>query len=208
MLELAARIADGVILNLMTPAQAGAAVRVVRTSAQAAGRDPASVEIACVVHCCLGSDSQATAAAAHAAVLRYGYVMHPGRRGCSANWTAARACGACRNWSWRATGPPRPMLCRSRWPTDSSSRAARRSAWPGQASTRRRAWTCRSCFPMPGRRRLGMRQDHRRHGGKDNVTNRNWLRAARSSGEVLITSVRSQGLIQFCRGMRRRASWR
>lgn len=75
MLELAGRIADGVILNLMTPAQAGAAVSVVRASAKAAGRDPESVEIACVVHCCLGSDSLAAATAARAAVLRY--VMHP-----------------------------------------------------------------------------------------------------------------------------------
>jgi 5,10-methylenetetrahydromethanopterin reductase len=75
MLELAGRIADGVILNLMTPAQAGAAVSVVRASAEAAGRDPESVEIACVMHCCLGSDGLAAAAAARAAVLRY--VMHP-----------------------------------------------------------------------------------------------------------------------------------
>jgi alkanesulfonate monooxygenase SsuD/methylene tetrahydromethanopterin reductase-like flavin-dependent oxidoreductase (luciferase family) len=75
MLELAGRIADGVILNLMTPAQADAAVSVVRASAKAAGRDPESVEIACVVHCCLGSDALAAAAAARAAVLRY--VMHP-----------------------------------------------------------------------------------------------------------------------------------
>jgi 5,10-methylenetetrahydromethanopterin reductase len=76
MLGLAGRIADGVILNLMTPAQAGAAVSVVRASAKAAGRDPESVEIACVMHCCLGSDGlAAAAAAARAAVLRY--VMHP-----------------------------------------------------------------------------------------------------------------------------------
>lgn len=75
MLELAGRIADGVILNLMTPAQAGAAARVVRASAQAAGRDPASVEIACVVHCCLGTGADATAAAARTMVLRY--ALHP-----------------------------------------------------------------------------------------------------------------------------------
>ena len=56
MLELAGRIADGVILNLMTPAQAGEAASAVRTAARAAGRDPASVEIACVVHCCLSDD--------------------------------------------------------------------------------------------------------------------------------------------------------
>jgi 5,10-methylenetetrahydromethanopterin reductase len=79
MLELAGRIADGVILNLMTPALAGQAARTVRAAAQAAGRDPASVEIACVVHCCLSddpaADPAATAQAARAMVLRY--VLHP-----------------------------------------------------------------------------------------------------------------------------------
>ena len=82
MLALAGRIADGVILNLMTPAQAAVAARAVRASAQAAGRDPASVELTCVVHCCLagsGPDADAAAdaaaAAARAVVLRY--VMHP-----------------------------------------------------------------------------------------------------------------------------------
>jgi alkanesulfonate monooxygenase SsuD/methylene tetrahydromethanopterin reductase-like flavin-dependent oxidoreductase (luciferase family) len=54
MLELAGRIADGVILNLMTPAQAGQAASAVR----AAGRDP---EIACVVYCCLSEDPAAAA---------------------------------------------------------------------------------------------------------------------------------------------------
>jgi 5,10-methylenetetrahydromethanopterin reductase len=74
MLQLAGRIADGVILNLMSPAQAGEAARVVRASARAAGRDPASVEITCVVHCCL-ADTGADAAAARAVVPRY--VLHP-----------------------------------------------------------------------------------------------------------------------------------
>jgi alkanesulfonate monooxygenase SsuD/methylene tetrahydromethanopterin reductase-like flavin-dependent oxidoreductase (luciferase family) len=73
MLELAGRIADGVILNLMTPAQAGEAARLVRASAQAAGRDPASVEVTCVVHCCVGDGD--SAAAARAAVPSY--VLHP-----------------------------------------------------------------------------------------------------------------------------------
>ena len=75
MLELAGRVADGVILNLMTPDQAGAAARVVRAAARAAGRDPASVEVACVVHCCLSDDRAAAAAAARAVVPRY--VLHP-----------------------------------------------------------------------------------------------------------------------------------
>ena len=75
MLALAGRIADGVILNLMTPAQAGQAAGIVRDAARAAGRDPASVEVACVVHCCLSGDAAAAAAAARAVVPRY--VLHP-----------------------------------------------------------------------------------------------------------------------------------
>ena len=75
MLELAARIADGVMLNLMSPAQAGQAVAAARTAARQAGRDPASVEIVCVVHCCMSDDPAAAAAAARAVVPRY--VLHP-----------------------------------------------------------------------------------------------------------------------------------
>ncbi len=75
MLGLAGRIADGVILNLMTPTQAGSAADLVRDAARAAGRDPASVEVACVVHCCLSDDPAAAAAAARAVVPRY--VLHP-----------------------------------------------------------------------------------------------------------------------------------
>lgn len=75
MLALAGRIADGVILNLMTPAQAGSAAGVVREAARAAGRDPASVEVVCVVHCALSDDAALAAAAARAMVLRY--VLHP-----------------------------------------------------------------------------------------------------------------------------------
>ena len=72
---LAGRIADGVIFNLMTPAQAGRAAAAVRAAARQAGRDPASVEIVCVVHCCLSDDAAAAAAAARAVVPRY--VLHP-----------------------------------------------------------------------------------------------------------------------------------
>jgi 5,10-methylenetetrahydromethanopterin reductase len=83
MLELAGRIADGVILNLMSPAQAGQAAGTVRAAAQAAGRDPAGVEVACVVHCCVSDDDAAARAAAQAAarsaVLRY--VLHPAAPG-------------------------------------------------------------------------------------------------------------------------------
>jgi 5,10-methylenetetrahydromethanopterin reductase len=75
MLELAGRIADGVILNLMSPAQAGQAAGLVRAAAVAAGRDAAAVEIACVVHACLADDPAAAAAAAREVVPRY--ILHP-----------------------------------------------------------------------------------------------------------------------------------
>jgi len=75
MLELAGRIADGVILNLMSPAQAGRAAGLVRAAAVAAGRDAAAVEVACVVHTCLDDDPEVAAAAAQEVVPRY--VLHP-----------------------------------------------------------------------------------------------------------------------------------
>ena len=75
MLEVAGRIADGVILNLMSPAQAELAASLVRTAAVAAGREASSVEVACVVHTCLSDDPDAAAAAARAVVPRY--VLHP-----------------------------------------------------------------------------------------------------------------------------------
>jgi 5,10-methylenetetrahydromethanopterin reductase len=75
MLELAGRIADGVILNLMSPEQAGQAAAAVRSAAKASGRDPSSVEVACVIHCCLSGDAVAAAEAARQVVPRY--VLHP-----------------------------------------------------------------------------------------------------------------------------------
>jgi 5,10-methylenetetrahydromethanopterin reductase len=73
MLELAGRVADGVILNLMSPAQASRAAAAVRAAARTAGRDP--VEVVCVVHCCPSDDPATAAAAARAVVPRY--VLHP-----------------------------------------------------------------------------------------------------------------------------------
>jgi 5,10-methylenetetrahydromethanopterin reductase len=75
MLALAGRLADGVVLNLMSPAQAGQAASIVRTAAAQAGRDPSAVRVACVVHCCLSGDADAAAAAARQVVPRY--VLHP-----------------------------------------------------------------------------------------------------------------------------------
>jgi alkanesulfonate monooxygenase SsuD/methylene tetrahydromethanopterin reductase-like flavin-dependent oxidoreductase (luciferase family) len=73
MLALAGRIGDGVILNLMSPAQAEDAATIVRTAAKDAGRDP--VRITCVIHACLSDDADAAAVAARSVVPRY--VLHP-----------------------------------------------------------------------------------------------------------------------------------
>ncbi|TMQ89809.1 LLM class flavin-dependent oxidoreductase [Actinomadura soli] len=75
MLRLAGRVADGVILNLMSPDRAAEAVATVRESAMAAGRDPADVEIVCIVHTCLSDDAEAAARGARAVVPRYS--LHP-----------------------------------------------------------------------------------------------------------------------------------
>jgi 5,10-methylenetetrahydromethanopterin reductase len=75
MLALAGRIADGVVLNLMSADQASQAAGAVRAAAAAAGRDPGAVEIVCVVHCCLSDGDDAGASAARAVVPRY--VLHP-----------------------------------------------------------------------------------------------------------------------------------
>ncbi len=73
MLALAGRIGDGVILNLMSPAQASEAATIVAAAAKDAGRD--RIHIACVVHVCLSDDADAAAAAARSVVPRY--VLHP-----------------------------------------------------------------------------------------------------------------------------------
>ncbi len=75
MLALAGRIADGVVLNLMSPAQAGEAAAIVRKAAEEAGRDPSAMQVACVVHLCLSDDAALAAAAAKTVVPRY--VLHP-----------------------------------------------------------------------------------------------------------------------------------
>ena len=75
MLALAGRIADGVILNLMSPDQAGRAAAIVRAAAKDAGRDPGSVPVTCVIHLCMSDDAEAAAAAAKTVVPRY--VLHP-----------------------------------------------------------------------------------------------------------------------------------
>jgi len=94
MVALAGRIADGVILNLMSPAQAGQAAEVARAAAAEAGRDPAALEIACVVHTCLSGDPAAAAEA--------------GRPGWTGRW-----CSRCRSGGTGVTSRPSPY-----WPDE------------------------------------------------------------------------------------------
>lgn len=75
MLELAGHMADGVILNLVSPAQAAKAVGLVRAAAVAAGRSADAVEIACVVHACVADDPDLGAESAREVVPRY--ILHP-----------------------------------------------------------------------------------------------------------------------------------
>ena len=111
MLELAGRIADGVILNLMTAAQAArpsalsARPRRRRGEIRSRSRSP--------VWCTAASGATAWPPPRRAPPS-CAMSCIPRLRGCSANWTAVPACGACGSWSWRATGPLRPMRCRSR----------------------------------------------------------------------------------------------
>ncbi|HXF57051.1 MAG TPA: LLM class flavin-dependent oxidoreductase [Actinomycetota bacterium] len=54
MLEVAARVADGAILNWCTPERAARARRVLDRAARQAGRDPSRLTLAVYVRCCLG----------------------------------------------------------------------------------------------------------------------------------------------------------
>ena len=142
MLALAGRIADGVILNLMTPAQAGEAAGLVRDAARAAGRDPASVEVACVVHCCLSDDPAAAAESARAVVPRY--VLHPAVPRLFGELDGGFDLSGVREPYWPATGRARRSWCRSRWPTGSWLGVTSAGLPRGWRSTGPPGWTCRS----------------------------------------------------------------
>ena len=64
------------------------------------------------MHCCLGSDGPAAAAAARAAVLRY--VMHPAAPRLFGELDGGPSLRGARELILAATGPRRPMRCRSR----------------------------------------------------------------------------------------------
>ena len=71
MLALAGRIADGVIITLMSPEQLRRAVSIVRGAAAEAGRDPAAVRVTCVLPCCLSDDAEVAQQAARGVATRF-----------------------------------------------------------------------------------------------------------------------------------------
>jgi alkanesulfonate monooxygenase SsuD/methylene tetrahydromethanopterin reductase-like flavin-dependent oxidoreductase (luciferase family) len=71
MCELAGELADGVILNWATPAYVRSAVEHVRTGAARAGRDPASVTIACYVRLSAGAPPAVMRRALAREIARY-----------------------------------------------------------------------------------------------------------------------------------------
>lgn len=75
MLSLAGELADGVFLNLMTTAGLPAVRRHIETGLARAGRTRADIVVACLLPCCLSTDTQAAARAARQVVA--GYAMHP-----------------------------------------------------------------------------------------------------------------------------------
>ncbi len=147
MLALAGRIADGVILNLMTLAEAGQAAGAVRDAARAAGRDPASVEVACVVHCCLSGDAAAAAGAARAVAPRY--ALHPAVPQLFGELDGGAELGGVRERVLAGDRAARPAWFRSRWPTGSWRRAAPLRSPRGWRSTGPPGWTCRSSSRCP-----------------------------------------------------------
>lgn len=56
MLRLAGETADGVIINWLTPKDVPKVVRIAREAAQAAGRDPAALEVVCRIFVCMHDD--------------------------------------------------------------------------------------------------------------------------------------------------------
>jgi len=76
MLELAAEIADGVLLNWCTPERVAAARRTVHDAAERAGRDPADVTIAVYVRSCVEPDERVALDAVRPQAQQYASIPH------------------------------------------------------------------------------------------------------------------------------------
>ncbi|MBI2767730.1 MAG: LLM class F420-dependent oxidoreductase [Chloroflexi bacterium] len=59
MLALAGQVADGVIINLLSPRDVPKVVKVVRDAAEQAGRDPAAIEVVCRIFTCASPNREA-----------------------------------------------------------------------------------------------------------------------------------------------------
>ena len=75
MARLAGKVADGVLMNLVTPDYFRRAAEVVREGARSAGRDPASVTLATLVACSVSHDGEAAAQAVRRAAANYVTIM-------------------------------------------------------------------------------------------------------------------------------------
>ena len=143
MLELAGRIADGVILNLMSPAQAGEAADMVRAAAErpAGIRQPSRSRASCIPACppiprprllLPGPWCRATSC-----------TRQP--RGCSAR----SACPRSPSGYWLATGRARRRPCLTTSPRRLSRPETPPRAPRGRSSTGRPASTCPCCSRCP-----------------------------------------------------------
>jgi probable F420-dependent oxidoreductase len=71
MLRLAGETADGVIVNWLTPSDVPRVVGVARDAAKAAGRDPATLEVACRIFITMHDDREVARAAARRLIAAY-----------------------------------------------------------------------------------------------------------------------------------------
>jgi alkanesulfonate monooxygenase SsuD/methylene tetrahydromethanopterin reductase-like flavin-dependent oxidoreductase (luciferase family) len=71
MCRLAGEVADGILLNWVTPEYAARAIADVRRGAERAGRDPAAVDIACYIRAAVGDDAAAVREALGQETARY-----------------------------------------------------------------------------------------------------------------------------------------
>ena len=76
MIELAAHVADGVLLNWCTPERVARARATLRSAATAAGRDPASLTVAVYVRACLEPELDVALSALRRQAQQYASIPH------------------------------------------------------------------------------------------------------------------------------------
>jgi len=96
MMELAGRIADGVLLNWCTPERVAQARTLIRAGAEQAGRDPDSIPIAVYIRSCVGQEQELAEAELASAAREYLALAHYRRAFESAGFDPADAMGVAR----------------------------------------------------------------------------------------------------------------